>query len=495
MIQVSTEREEVTAFLQQSPLQLFIGGKWTEPAERSYFPAFDPGTGEKLAEISEASPSDVDRAVQAAAEAFAADWPKLPPNDRSYLLHRFADLVERRIDTIAEIESLDVGKPLPQASFDVQNFCQTIRYYADLAVHSRHRFPIAVPRYEARTVHVPVGICGFIFPWNFPFLLLGWGIAPALAAGNTVVVKPAEDTSLSTLYAMQLIQEAGIPDGVVNVITGHGETTGAALAQNPKLARMSFTGSPEVGRLIARECGQNLVPVKLELGGKGAAVVFEDTDIDKTVNALVSAITLNTGQVCCTASRWILQDSIYSRFVEAASDLLTHVRIGYGHDSETQMGPVVSQKQSDRVLGYIDKARREGADLILEGGVASVPGKQKGHYVKPALIAGEPSNTACREEIFGPVPFVMRFKDEADAIRLVNESPYGLANSVWSSDLDRANRVAEQLRAGNSWINAHNVFVHGVPYGGIGLSGLGGGVLSEATYFDYLRTLSVVRPL
>jgi acyl-CoA reductase-like NAD-dependent aldehyde dehydrogenase len=495
MAQVFTEHKGTAVFFEQSPMKLFIGGDWSEPGDGSYFPAFDPGTGEKLAEISDASASDVDRAVDAAAKAFSGDWPKLPPNERSCLLHRFADLVESRTETIAEIESLDVGKPLAQARQDAQNFCQTMRYYADLAVHSHHRLPIAVPHHEASVVHLPVGVCGFIFPWNFPFLLLGWGIAPALAAGNTVIVKPAEDTSLSTLFAMQLVQEAGIPAGVVNIVTGRGETTGAALARNPKLARMSFTGSPEVGRRIARECGQNLIPVKLELGGKGAAVVFNDIDIDKTVDALVAAITLNAGQVCCTASRWVLQDSIYNRFVEAAVARLSQVRIGYGHDPETQMGPVVSEKQSDRVLGYLEKARREGADLILEGGAASIPGKPKGHYVKPALIAGKSSNTACREEIFGPVPYILKFKDEGDAIRLVNELTYGLANSVWSNDLSRAYRVAEQLHAGNSWINAHNVFVHGVPYGGTGLSGLGGGVLSEATYFDYLGNLSVVRPL
>lgn len=495
MNQDSIEHKEVAEFFQQGPLKLFIGGDWREPSDRSHFSAFDPGSGEVLAEISEASSADVSRAVDAAAQAFNGKWSKYSPSERAYFLHRLADLVESRAEVIAEIESLDVGKPLAQAHSDVWNFCQTFRYYADLAVHSQHRFPIAVPHFEARTVHLPMGVCAFIFPWNFPFLLLGWGIAPALAAGNTVVVKPAEDTSLSTLFVMQLVQEAGFPAGVLNVITGRGETAGAALAKHPKLARMSFTGSPEVGKFVARECGQNLVPTKLELGGKGAAVVFEDTNLDKTVDALVSAITLNAGQVCCTASRWVLQDSIYARFVDAASARLKQVRIGYGHDPDTQMGPVVSQKQSDRVLGYLDKARREGAELVLEGGIASIPGREKGHYVKPALIAGSPSNTACREEIFGPVPFVLKFKDEAEAIRLVNESPYGLANSVWSGDLTRANRVAEQLQAGNSWINAHNVFVHGVPYGGIKRSGLGGGVLSQNTYFDYLRSLSVVRPL
>ena len=257
---------------------------------------------------------------------------------------------------------------------------------------------------------------------------------------------------------------------------------------------MSFTGSPEIGRLVARECGQNLVPVKLELGGKGAAVVFDDTEVDTTVDALVSAITLNTGQVCCTASRWLVQEEIYDHFVTSAIARMKQIRIGYGHDSGTQMGPVVSPKQLNRVLGYLNRAKQQGAEFLLEGGVATVPDKN-GYYVKPAILEGSSSNVACREEIFGPVPFVLKFGDEREAIELVNQSPYGLANSVWSRNLERANRVAEQLIAGNSWINAHNVFVHGVPYGGLNLSGLGGGVLGPNTFFDYLRDLSVVRPL
>ena len=258
---------------------------------------------------------------------------------------------------------------------------------------------------------------------------------------------------------------------------------------------MSFTGSPEVGRLVARECGQNLVPAKLELGGKGAAVVFEDADVEATAEALVSAITLNAGQVCCTASRWIVQDKIYDRFIASATNRMQKIQIGYGRDPNTQMGPVISPKQRERVLGYVTRAREEGAELLLDGGTTEVPGKEHGYYIRPSILAGSPRNIACREEIFGPVPFVLRFQSEEQAVDLVNQSLYGLANSVWSQDLDRANRVAENMVAGNSWINAHNVFVHGVPYGGVNLSGLGGGVLGPDTFFDYLRDLSVVRPI
>jgi acyl-CoA reductase-like NAD-dependent aldehyde dehydrogenase len=490
------EQKEVQDFLGKAPLEFFVGGKWVASSDEKTFRTFDPGTGEMLAEVYEATPKDVATAVSAAADAFREQgWSRLAPNERAVYLQDLADLVEARQLVFAEIESLDVGKPLAQAQWDVQNFCQTMRYYADLAAHVQYRTPIAVAHHEARVVHQPRGVCAFIFPWNFPFLLVGWGIAPALAAGNTVVIKPAEETPLSTLYLMQLVQEAKFPRGVINVVTGSGEGTGGALARDPRLARMSFTGSPEVGRLVARECGQNLVPVKLELGGKGAAVVFDDADVEATADALVSAITLNTGQVCCTASRWVVHEKIYDSLVSSAMDRMKQIRIGYGHDSDTQMGPVVSPKQRARVLGYIDRARQEGAEALLEGGSARISGKERGYYVKPAILAGAPSNVACREEIFGPVPYLLKFREEEDAINLVNQSPYGLANSVWSRDLLRANRVAENMIAGNSWINAHNVFVHGVPYGGVNLSGLGGGVLGPNTFFDYLRDTSVVRPV
>jgi aldehyde dehydrogenase (NAD+) len=258
---------------------------------------------------------------------------------------------------------------------------------------------------------------------------------------------------------------------------------------------MSFTGSPEVGRLIAEACGKNLVPVKLELGGKGAAVIFDDVNVDATADSLASAVTLNAGQVCCTATRWLVQENIRDRFVARATATLAGMKIGYGADTDTNIGPVVSEKQRARVLGYLDKGAKTGAKLLLEGGRAQVNGHEQGYYVKPALMAGDPGNVCAREEIFGPVAYVMTFNDEDQVVELVNRSAYGLANSVWSGNLDRANRVAERLVAGNSWINAHNLFAHGIPYGGCNLSGCGGGVLGPETLSDYLRNQSVVRGL
>ncbi len=271
---------EVARFLQSSPLQMFIGGHWTGATGGQTFEVRDPGEGTVIAHVPEGGAADIDLAVKAAHEAFRrSGWAEMPANDRAVLLHRLADLIDQHRDIIAQIESLDVGKPIPAAAgFDIPHAAQTLRYYADLSVHTRRREPIAVSGFDARTVRSPYGACAFIFPWNFPFLLVGWGVAPALAAGNTVVIKPAEDTPLSTLYFGRLVQEAGIPPGVVNVVTGYGHTAGAALAAHPGIHRMSFTGSPEVGRLIAESCGRNLVPVKLELGGKGAAVLFDDID-------------------------------------------------------------------------------------------------------------------------------------------------------------------------------------------------------------------------
>ena len=488
---------EVSKFLSAQPLNMFIGGKWAAAHDGKTFETRDPGEGKVLANIAAGDVKDVDAAVAAANEAFRkSGWATMPVNDRAVILHRLADLITKRQEVIAQIESLDVGKPRGQAAgFDVPHTAQTFRYYADLAVHTRRREPIAVSGFEAYTLRVPYGVCGFIFPWNFPFLLLGWGIAPALAAGNTVVIKPAEDTPLSALYFAKLAEEAGVPAGVVNVVTGLGETAGAALGRHPGLKRMSFTGSTEVGRLIAEACGKNLVPVKLELGGKGAAVLFEDVNVEAAADSLAGAITLNAGQVCCTATRWLVHEKIRDRFVARATATLGAMKIGYGADTETNIGPVVSEKQRARVLGYVDKGVKSGAKLLLEGGRAQVKGYEQGYYVKPALLGGDPDNVCAREEIFGPVAYVVTFRDEDQAVELVNQSAYGLANSVWSANLDRAHRVAERLVAGNSWINAHNLFAHGIPYGTCNLSGYGGGVLGPETLSDYLRNQSVVRAL
>ena len=487
---------EVAAFLGPQPLPGVIGGEKVPASNGETFVTVDPGSGEPLATVYALQPDDVDRAVKSAQRASEQQaWAKLPPNERGVLLHRLADEVERRLPIFAQLESLDAGKLLAQAESDAANFVATLRYYTDLAQHVLPRSPLAVAGHDAYTARFPWGACGFIFPWNFPLALDGWGIAPALAAGNTAVVKPAEDTPLSSLYLAETALAVGLPPGVLNVVPGLGEVAGAALSAHPGIKRMSFTGSPEVGKLVAEACGRNLVPVKLELGGKGAAVVFDDVDLDDTADKLVGAITFHCGQVCCDCTRWLIQESIYDRFVSAVCDRMSSVTIGHELDAAAAMGPVVNAKQRARVLGYLERGVSQGAELVLPGGAAEVSGCPNGYYVKPALLAGGLDNVAAQEEIFGPVAFLSSFKDEADAVAKANQTRYGLANSVWSSDLPRCYRVAESMVAGNSWINAHNVFAHGVPYGGVNLSGMGGGVLSPEALADYLRSLSVVRPL
>lgn len=483
----------VRKFLDAQPLPFYIGGEFVPAAGGGTFETRDPGTAKVLARVAAGEAADVDAAVSAAQQAFnRTGWADLPANERAVILHRLADQVDQHADVLAQIESLDVGKPLAQAAgFDVPSLSEALRYFADLSVHTRVREPIGLKGMEAHTYRRPYGVCGFIIPWNFPLLLLGWNIAPALAAGNTVVVKPAEDTPLSTLYFCRLAEMAGVPAGVINVVTGFGSTAGAALAAHPTLARIAFTGSPEVGRLVAVAAAKNLIPCKLELGGKGAAVIFDDVDIGQTAEKLAQAVTLNCGQVCCTATRWMIHERIYDRFVDAVKAKLLSVRLGYGLDPATDMGPVVSEKQRSRVLGYLQKGQAQGATAVLPGGGDS---SRPGYFVKPALLAGSPENICAREEIFGPVAYLMKFATEDQAVELVHRSRYGLANSVWSADVRRAQRVAESLVAGNSWINAHNVFAYGLPYAGANLSGFGGGVNSPETLRDYLRPQSIVRP-
>ena len=486
---------EVESYLSSGVIPGVVGGEDWAGTSGETFQTRDPGSGEVLAELHAYSAADVDKAVEAANEAFRkSGWATLAPNDRAVRLHRFADLVESRKEIVAQIEAIDAGKLPAHALGDIQTFIGSLRYFADMAQHVQRRSQLAVAGHEAWTLRNPWGACGFIFPWNFPMLLMGWGTAPALAAGNTVVVKPAEDTPLSAIYVARLARESGMPDGVVNVTPGLGGVAGAALSASAGIKRMSFTGSPEVGRLVAEACGRNLVPVKLELGGKGAAVVFEDVDVEATAKKLVGAITFHTGQVCCDATRWIIHKSVYDPFIDACKKELAQVQVGYQLDGGTTMGPVVNAKQRERVLGYLEKGLAEGAEPVVPGGAAEVVGRD-GYFVKPCLLAGSLENVAAREEIFGPVAFMATFENEDEAVAMVNNTDYGLANSVWTTDLGRAARVAESMVAGNSWINAHNVFANGVPYGGIHKSGMGGGVNSIETLFDYWRSQSIVRPL
>ena len=455
----------------------------------------NPSNGTRLAEVAMGGAREIDQAVTSAHRAFPA-WAKTPAAERGKLLHRLADRLEKDAATLAQIESLDVGKTITAAeSFDVPFGIAGIRYFADFAGKAQYETPLALPGIEAHVVRQPYGVCGFIFPWNFPFDLLIWGIMPALAAGNTVVVKPSELTPLSTLFVGKIAAEIGFPPGVLNIVVGEGAEAGQALTHHPLVRRMSFTGSSEVGRKIGEICGRRVIPCKLELGGKGAAVVFEDANPAEVAQKLADAITLNAGQVCCTATRWLVHESLFDEFSEQATTILSRIKIGSGLDRQTQMGPVVSAAQRDRILGYLEKGKEEGAKAIFDEEPAVFPELEKGFYVRPSLLEGSTENICCREEIFGPSAFLLKFEKEEDAIEQVALLDYGLANSVWSQDLARARRVATRLPAGNTWINAHNVFAYGLPYGGVNRSGMGGGVNSPATFYDYLRDQTIARPL
>ncbi|MDQ8194550.1 aldehyde dehydrogenase family protein [Coraliomargarita sp. SDUM461004] len=482
-----------TAFLQQSQIPSFIDGDWS--TSQASLAVIDPATGASVASVAAADQAVVDQAMQAAHRAFP-EWSGMPVAARAACLHRLADKIRENLETLAQLESIDVGKPIENSrGFDIPFGADCFDYFAQLSERASYTTPLELTDIDARVERKPYGPCGFIFPWNFPFTLFCWGTAPALAAGNTVVVKASEVTPLATLYLGKLIKEAGIPDGVINIFTGEGSVCGQPLAEHSLLKHMSFTGSPQIGKLIGKICGERLVPCKLELGGKGAALITHDADLAAAAEGLAAAITLNTGQVCCTATRWFVHASVQDQFTELVSAALQKTNIGSSLDEATQMGPLVSKTQLDRVTNYYQKGLAEGATAVLELEVNSDASTNSGYFLKPHLLTGDEDNICYKEEIFGPTAYIVPFDNEADAVERINRLSYGLANSVWSTDLERANQLAGKLVAGNSWINAHNVFAYGLPYGGVNLSGLGGGVNSPETFYGYLRNQTIARPL
>ena len=472
-IAVSPQIHPQVAEYIDKPRKMLINGKWVNAASGKTFPTYNPATGEVLAQIAEGDRDDIEQAVRAARKAFdGGPWRRMTPSERGRLLWKLADLLEQHTEEFAYIESLDNGKPLSIAKVaDVPLSVDMFRYMAGWATKIEgNTVPISAGKYFAYTLREPIGVVGQIIPWNFPLLMAAWKLGPALTTGCTIVLKPAEQTPLSALRLGELVMEAGFPEGVVNIVPGYGETAGAALAAHPDVDKVAFTGSTEVGKLIVHAAAGNLKKVTLELGGKSPNVVFKDADLNAAIPGAASAIFFNHGQCCCAGSRLYVEKAVYDQVVEGVAKEAEKITVGSGLDPQTQMGPLVSEEQLKRVCGYLEAGFSEGAKAMVGGHKAG----DRGYFVEPTVLVDTKEDMkVVREEIFGPVVAAMPFTDPEEIIPRANNSEYGLAAAVWTRDISKAHRMAEQLRAGTVWINCYNVFDAALPFGGYKQSGWG----------------------
>jgi aldehyde dehydrogenase (NAD+) len=453
--------------------KLLINNQWVPSESGKTFATINPSTGEEICQVAEADAADVDKAVAAARAAFdQGPWKKMKASERGRLLHHLADLIEQNADQLARLETLDNGKPLSIAkAVDVTKAIACYRYFAGWADKVQGKTIPIDGDFFCYTRHEPIGVVGQIIPWNYPLLMQAWKLAPALATGNTIVMKPAEQTPLSALRLGELIVEAGFPEGVVNLLPGFGSTAGAAIARHMDVDKVAFTGSTEVGRLIMEAAAKsNLKRISLELGGKSPNIIFADTDLDDAVEGAHLGLFVNQGQSCCAGSRVFVEETIYDEFVEKSIARARKRRVGDPLDPRTDQGPQVSASQFDRILGYIESGKREGATLACGGERVG----DRGYFIQPTVFSDvRDEMKIAREEIFGPVMSIIPFKDMDEVIARANRTTYGLAAGVWTRDIKKAHAVANSMRAGTVWVNCYHVLDTRAPFGGYKQSGMG----------------------